>query len=71
MASCFYAKRRTLYREDMEGTIQKMNESESISTALDRIDERLDILDITLTVIRERIDLVASKLELLQNNLDE
>jgi chaperonin cofactor prefoldin len=42
-----------------------------IDEQLDAVSERLEIMDITLKVLRERIDAIADKIESLQKMVDE
>jgi hypothetical protein len=42
-----------------------------IDEQLDAVAERLEIMDITLKVLRERIDAIGDKIESLQKMVDE
>ena len=48
-----------------------MSESEGVDVQIDRISERIEILEITNKVLRERIDSIALRLNLLEGQLRE
>jgi hypothetical protein len=43
-----------------------VSESESVDVQIDRISERIEIAEITNKVLRERIDLISAKLDVLE-----
>lgn len=48
-----------------------MSESESVDVQIDRISERIEILEITNKVLRERIDSIALRISLLKGQMQE
>lgn len=48
-----------------------MSESDSVDVQIDRISERIEILEITNKVLRERIDSIALRISLLKGQMQE
>ena len=48
-----------------------MSESESVDVQIDRISERIEILEIANKVYRERIESIALRLRMLEGEIDE
>jgi hypothetical protein len=70
LATCCHGEWRAFHIKWLEGTIQ-MSESENIDVQIDRIGERIEIMEITLSVLRERIDSIAARLDVLQEEIKE